>query len=355
MSKAIRWALLALAAVAASALGYRAWRQHQNELALAIHTPNGIQEAMFVPAGGIGQWIEIRGEDRRNPVILFLHGGPGASVTALSSLFKPWEKHFTVVMWDQRCSGKTFALGGADSCKAMSIESVAREGNQVAEFVRSRLHQDKIIVLGHSWGTMIGLRMIHDRPDLYSAYVGTGQVASIAEKEPVIYADALKRVRAAHDDEGVRALQKIGPPPYKTFQDEGIERDWSERYDIPPERDLRADMTPLVLFAPGWSLWDTYQTFERAQHYAEAATFDADRNYDARSLGPDFAVPVYVFNGEADTITPTALARRWYDGIRAPKKDFVVLKGGGHSAVLTQPGAFLDALLQHLKPGASHG
>ena len=354
MGKAIRWALPVVAVLVCAALGCRAWRQHENAAALAIHTPNGVQEAMFVPAGGIGQWIEIRGEDRRNPVILFLHGGPGASVTALSSLFRSWEKRFTVVMWDQRCAGKTFARNGADSCKGMSVESVAREGNQVAEFLRRHLHRDRIVLLGHSWGTMIGLRMIHDRPDLYSAYVGTGQVVSIAEKEPVIYHDALARLRAAHDEDGVTALQAIGPPPYKTFQDEAVERDWSERHDIPSERDLRSNMTPLVLFAPGWSIWDTYQTFERAQHYAEAATFDADKSYDARKLGPDFAVPVYVFNGERDTITPTALARRWYDGIRAPRKDFVVLKGG-HSSVLTAPDAFLDALVTHLQPGATHG
>jgi pimeloyl-ACP methyl ester carboxylesterase len=277
-------------------------------------------------------------------------------VTALSSLFRPWEKHFTVVMWDQRCAGKTFARNGADSCKGMSIESVAREGNQVAQFLRDHLRRKKIIVLGHSWGTMIGLRMIKERPDLYSAYVGTGQVVSIAEKEPVIYADALKRVRAAHDEAGVKALQAIGPPPYKSFHDIVVERDWSERYDIPPERDLRSNMTPVVLFAPGWSLWDTYQTFERAADHAEAATFDANQTYDARKLGPDFAVPIYVINGDHDTITPAPLARRWFDHIRAPDKDFVVLKGGGHSAVLTMPDAFLDALRQHLKPGASsHG
>lgn len=355
MGKVVRWALLVLVTLAGAALGYRAWRQHENAAALAIRTPNGIQEAMFIPAGGIDQWIEIRGEDRRNPAILFLHGGPGASVTALSSLFRGWEKHFTVVMWDQRCAGKTFARNGAGSCNGMSIESVAREGNQVAAFVRAHLRQKKIVVLGHSWGTMIGLRMIKERPDLYAAYVGTGQVASIAEKEPVIYADALRRVRAAHDDDGVHALETIGPPPYKSFQDEGVERDWSERTDIPSERDLRSNMTPIVLFAPGWSLWDTYQTFERAQHYAEAATFEADKNYDARSLGPGFAVPITVINGERDTITPTPLARRWFDAIRAPRKDFVILKDGGHSAVLTMPDAFLDALRQHLKPGASHG
>src|SRR5512135_3484804 len=80
---------------------YRVWRQHENAETLAIHTPNGTQEAGFVRVGGIDQWVQIRGDDRANPVLLFLHGGPGNSLTPASSLLRGWEKTFTVVMWDQ--------------------------------------------------------------------------------------------------------------------------------------------------------------------------------------------------------------------------------------------------------------
>jgi predicted alpha/beta-fold hydrolase len=98
---------------AAGTLGYRAWRQHENAVALAIDPRTGVAETMFVRLGGVSQWIQIRGDDRRNPVLLFVHGGPGSTVSPVSSLLQPWEKYFTVVMWDQRDAGKTFARNGA--------------------------------------------------------------------------------------------------------------------------------------------------------------------------------------------------------------------------------------------------
>jgi pimeloyl-ACP methyl ester carboxylesterase len=347
--------LVAVLAVAiAGALGYRAWRQHENARTVAIHAPNGVDEAMYVKLGGIDQWVQIRGENRDNPVLLYVHGGPGVAVTPFSTLLRPWEDDFTVVMWDQRCAGKTFARNGKSSCAGMSIASVAQEGIQLTDFLRARLHKDKIIVLGHSWGSMVGLRMVHDRPDLYSAYVGTGQVVSIAEKEPVIYADAMARLSAARDEAGIRALQAIGPPPYRSADDLLVERKWSARHDIASERNLTARLASVGLFAPGWSLWDDYQ-FLQANKYAEAATYDADASYDARALGTKFAVPMFVFNGELDTITPAFLAKRYFDSLEAPQKAFVALKGVGHDAVLTAPDAFLRELDAHVRPIAVEG
>jgi len=343
-------ALMAIVAVlAVAALGYRAWRQHENALALAIHTPNGIEETEYVRLGGIDQWIQIRGEDRRNPVILFLHGGPGASVSALSALFRPWEKDFTVVMWDQRCAGKTFARNGAASCKGMTLQSVAQDGIGLAAFLREHLHHRRIILLGHSWGTMVGVRMVKERPDLFCAYVGTGQVVSIPEKEPVIYARALARLRATHAQDGVKALEALGPPPYKNHQGIETERMWSQRYDIPSERDLYSNMTPVAAFAPGWSLADLYARLH-APEYAEEALYQSTADYDARKLGPDFRVPFFIVNGALDNITPTDLARKYFAFVHAPHKEFIVIPESGHSAVLTRPDAFLHILLTRVRP-----
>jgi pimeloyl-ACP methyl ester carboxylesterase len=337
--------------VAVAALGYRGWRQHENAQALAIRTPNGIEEASFVNIGALDQWVQIRGEDRNNPVLLFIHGGPGSSETPLSSLFRPWEKYFTVVMWDQRCAGKTFARNGAQSCRALDIAGVASDGIALTNSLRGRLHKRKIFLLGHSWGTMVGLRMVHDRPDLFSSFVATGLVVSIPEKEPVVYAGTMARLRAAHAEDGIRALEKVGPPPYRWQWQIQAQRDWSGRYDIPSERDLYKNMTPVVLFAPGWSLWDIYE-FLQASNYANAETFDANNSYDARKLGTKIDVPFFIFNGEFDNITPTFLARKYFDGIAAPTKAFAVLKGAGHSAVVTEPGAFLHELVTRVRPVA---
>ncbi len=348
----MRWVyrgLIAVVALVVLAVGFRAWRQHENEVALAIHTPNGVEEAAFLRIGGIDQWVQIRGEDRGNPVILFVHGGPGSSETPLSSLFRPWEKYFTVVMWDQRCAGKTFARGGADSCKALSIASAAHDGEELADYLRHRLHKDKIVLLGHSWGTMVGVRMVKDRPDLFSAYVGTGQAVSIAQKEPEIYARTMARLQAAHDDAGMAALRKAGPPPYRSVRELMVERGLSAKTDIPSERDLMSTLTPVGAFAPGWSLWDVYEYFQ-ASGYAEEATFDADQSYDARDLGLKFAVPVFIIEGAQDNITPADLAKPYFDSLDAPHKEFIAIPGAGHSAVLTRPDDFLTILRARVRP-----
>src|SRR5215472_5647649 len=128
----------------------RAHRQRVTAEQLAIHAPNCIEEAMYVKIGGIDQWIQIRGQDRNNPVLLCLHGGPGATWLPLTALFLQWEKKFTVVQWDQRGAGRTLAKTGRSVADSMSIDRMAQDGIEVSEFLRSHLHKDKIILLGHS-------------------------------------------------------------------------------------------------------------------------------------------------------------------------------------------------------------
>lgn len=138
----------------------RAHRQHLTARAIAIHTPNGIDEAMYAKIGGIDQWIQIRGQDRNNPVILCLHGGPGGSWLAQTPLFWPWEKEFTVVQWDQRGTGKTLESTGSSVAATMSVDRMVQDGIEVSEFLRNHLHKDKIILLGFSWGSLLGIHMV---------------------------------------------------------------------------------------------------------------------------------------------------------------------------------------------------
>jgi pimeloyl-ACP methyl ester carboxylesterase len=137
-----------LIVLAASALLYRAWRQHGIAHELAITTPNGIDEGRFVRIGGIDQYITIRGDERANPVILFVHGGPGDSMVPFAPLYRPWEKSFTVVQWDQRGVGKTFGRNGTNE-NPMTIERFVRDGLEVTQFLRTHLHKQRIILLAH--------------------------------------------------------------------------------------------------------------------------------------------------------------------------------------------------------------
>jgi pimeloyl-ACP methyl ester carboxylesterase len=331
-----------------AAFGYRAWHQHENAIAATIAVPPGIDEAGFVRIGGIEQWISIRGADRANPVLLLLHGGPGSTLSPMAPRFRGWEKDFTVVQWDQRGSGRTFGRARAGQ-GLMTIARMTRDGIELTRHLLARLHKRKLVLVGHSWGSELGLTMIKAEPGLFSAYVGTGQVVAKAEKEEFLYAALRAKLAAAHDTDGLTKLAAIGPPPYKSEAVLDEERHLQRRFDIEPERDLTRHMAPVVLFNPDMSLGDVADMFA-GKDFAGEALYRESLGFDARRLGTDIAVPFFIFNGEYDSVTPTVLARRYFDSVRAPVKAFVVLKGGGHSAILTMPDAFLADLNRVVRP-----
>lgn len=339
---------LAIVAVIAGALAYRAFRQHQYALTLAV-PPAGIDERLFVPINGIEQFVAIRGEDRRNPVVLFLAGGPGNTLVPLAPVFRAWEKHFTLVQWDQRGTAKTLERNGTAGQGRLTIQQSVDDGIVLTEFLRAHLAARKVIVLGHSWGTILGVRMVKAAPGLFAAYVGTGQVVDKEEKEAFVYAALMRKLKAAGDAEAIAELKRVGPPPYRSQQDLLVERHISLRYDTPAERDLERTMAPVVLFAPDYSLCDIYYAVGYGD-FAADRMYEEIARYDARELGPDFEVPMFVFNGDRDAITPSELVPPWFDTIRAPKKAFVSLAGGGHSALLTMSDEFLEQLLIHVRP-----
>jgi pimeloyl-ACP methyl ester carboxylesterase len=340
-----------LIAVLAVGLLYRAWRQHEVAHDLAITAPNGIDEASFVRIGGIDQYIRIRGEDRANPVILFVHGGPGISMMGLTPVFRSWEKSFTVVQWDQRGAGKTYGRNGEAEATSMTIARMTEDGIEVADYLRRHLHKNRIIVLGHSWGTVLALGMVRQRPDLFAAYVGTGQLVNKQENEAVSFQMVLHQAEEAHDARAVEELKAAGPPPYKTFQDLLVERKWMQAFDIPSEKDLFSHFVPMVAFAPDYSLWDCYDQLASAS-FSQGVLYEPLNPFDARKLGLDFAVPFFVFEGESDDNTPAALSQRYLDEVRAPVKRFVLIPHAGHDAVLTDSGVFLDGLVRYVRPAA---
>src|SRR6266516_3014708 len=146
--KLIRASLLCTAGllmvVVGAGLGFRSYRQHLAAEALAIRSPNGVQEGGFVVIGGIRQWVQIRGEDRNNPVLLFVHGGPGGSTLPISSGWQSWEKYFTVVQWDQRGAGRTYGATGDVTAPTMTLERMTQDGVEVAEYLLIHLHKDRI-------------------------------------------------------------------------------------------------------------------------------------------------------------------------------------------------------------------
>ncbi|HEY6443525.1 MAG TPA: alpha/beta hydrolase [Candidatus Acidoferrales bacterium] len=335
-----------------SGLIYRAWYQRQAAKTLAITTPNGIDEAMFVPIGGALQWITIRGRDRNNPVILMVHGGPGVTHSGFAVSFVPWEKDFTIVQWDQPGAGRTFELEGDTFPPDLTIESMARDGVSVAEFLQTNLHKDRIIILGWSWGSIVGVHMVQARPDLFAAYVGTGQIVNMQAGEAMVYSQVLASARVKGNHRAIQELESIGPPPYKTQVALGTQRKWASL--------LAGDQSPIVkiaeftLLAPRTSLrddWSSMSGIVASQNHFLGPTMEGEMmKVDLAASDRNFAIPIFVFQGANDDFTPVQLAQKYVDGITAPQKQFVLIEDAGHDAIITKNGEFLQLLVQRVRP-----
>lgn len=346
--------LVALAAVgAASLFALRAYRQHVVAEAIAIRSPKGVDEARYVRIGGIDQWIGIRGEDRDNPVILCVHGGPGATWTPLTPLFRSWEKTFTVVQWDQRGAGKTLESTGASVASTMSIDRMAQDGIEVAEYVRTRLHKDRIFLLGHSFGSILGVDMVQRRPDLFLAYVGTGQVSDMPRSLAMGYARMLEKARASGDATAIKALEQLGPPPFRTMQKIGTYFQLLASHAPPTDRDAQAMLGPLLSTAPNYSLRDIYNRLQGFARVPSLELYGAMLSKDLSASATRLDIPVFFFEGTEDLVTPASLAKQYFDRIDAPRKAFVPFDGGGHFTVWSMAERFGRELTTRVRPLAA--
>ena len=195
----------------------------------AVTTPNGIDEANYVKIGGLEQWITIRGEDRKNPVLLFLHGGPGDATNPWGYAgFRNWLEYFTVVQWDQRGAGRTFGRNGAAAASTITIERMVEDGVELTELLSKRLQKDKIVLVGHSWGSILGVLMAKARPELFYAYLGTGQVADPTRNYAVAHAALVERASRERNSRALQELNEVGPPPYKKGKGFAVQRKWSK-------------------------------------------------------------------------------------------------------------------------------
>jgi pimeloyl-ACP methyl ester carboxylesterase len=357
------WPLLLIVCVAAASAGQnppagtdvqkfeaaREFVRARNARDYAINTPNGIDEAKYVELGGIQQWITIRGENRNNPVLLFLHGGPGDATNPWGYAgFRLWLKHFTVVQWDQRGAARTFGKNRDAPREAITLARMTQDGVELADMLRKQLRKDKIVLVGHSWGSILGVHMVKARPEPFYAFVGTGQVGDPdpATSYTVAHRELLKKAAALEDERALRELREVGPPPYPDGRGYGVQRRWSNFFEGADA--FIASMVGFALGAPGYSLRDYNDWFD-GQIVSSQRLVPQTSALEARTLAGDFAVPVFVIQGAEDFTTPTSLARSFVDSIRAPAKAFVTIEGG-HFAVFMKPTAFLDQLVPRVLP-----
>ncbi|MFF4019432.1 alpha/beta fold hydrolase [Streptomyces sp. NPDC001843] len=337
------------AAPVAGLLGYRQLKRAANARRLAITTPNGIDESGYVRIGGIDQWISVRGEDRDNPVVLEFHGGPGASNQIHVPRTRGWERHFTIVRWDMRGSGLTFARGGADGQGEMSLERYYRDALEVTEHVRARLGVDKVVLVANSFGTVTGLRLARNHPELYSAYVGTDQNVIAGGRERQAYDALLGRLEKSGKRKEYAAVAAMGADrtAWSTEQ-------WSKFNKLVITSDpLSYDTMKTVVIRSLW--FSPLHTLRGLRTYLKGMTF-AERlgpqalTVDERAEGTDFRLPFFLFQGDRDALTPPESARRFFEDVTAPVKEFALIEDASHFASFRHPDRFLELMLGKVRP-----
>ncbi|UAL09700.1 alpha/beta fold hydrolase [Caulobacter segnis] len=304
------------------------------ELNPACRTPGKpVSEAGFVQIGGIRQWVVVDGQDCANPVVLIVHGGPGNPNTPFAhALFGTWAKDFTVVQWDQRGAGKTYGANKPAEDEPLSMERLAADGVEIARYATQRFGKRKVILMGGSWGSALAVNIAMTQPDLFSAYVGTAQLANYQLDVGTSYAKALVLARAAGDTDAVGKLEALGAPPWTNPRAFGILRRVTRKYEAqatePPPKDWFA-------FGPGYDTpaYEADYTAGEDYSFLNFVGLKGDGmgpRIDLRKLGTRFAMPVWMLQGEADLVTPPEVSKAYFDAIQAPKKTWVTLPRTGH-------------------------
>lgn len=364
----LKWGGLSLAAGAVFVLGAAAallWirGQMQTFITLLDETPpEGIEVAEYVEIGGVRQWLQIRGQDRSNPVLLYVHGGPGDSSSELSWVTqRPWEDFFTVVQWDQRGAGRS-GLVDVDKWEGtVTLEQITADTIEVMEHLEERLGVEKIILLGHSWGTVPAAYAAQERPDLVSLLISMGQVVdwrdNYNQRHENILAEARRRGDMATVEQ-VEAVFKKTPPPsdlnaYRRWMGAGRGFMCENGHCFYRSRDnkkLTGGYMKAMFISPYIPLGELLYQFgyplttkiAPRPTPAPSELFQSINDLDLRTdLSTSYDVPFLMIMGEHDWQTPTNLARAYFDMIDAPQKTYVLMKQSAHALINEEPGRLL--------------
>lgn len=320
-----------------------------------VVTPNGIDKQVLVPVNGTQQWITVRGRDLRNPVLLFIHGGPAAPEMPTSWTFQNgWEDYFTVVQWDQRGSGKTYnANDPAKIAPTLTLAQMEADTAAMVEYLRRTYQKKKIFVLGHSWGSILGLTLAHDHPEWLYAYVGMGQMIDTPVAEQLDYEATLKAAEAARDAQAISELGALAPYPNAdgtlSLDKINIERKWSVKFGgLSYGRDSYAYYYKASEISPDYTDADL-GTIDKGSLLSLTHLLPVFSAFDYSKV-TDFRCPIIIFNGRHDQTVSAQVTADWFAHVQAPFKKLVWFENSAHMMQIEEPGRVLMHLVQDVRP-----
>lgn len=307
-------------------------------------------EGLFVPVGGLDQWVTIRGRDAANPAMLIVTGA-GAAFSAMAPVFAPWEARYTLVQWDQPWAGATLARNGQVP-RPLTFDVLAEHGVGVVNEVCARLDVETLILFAISGGSAVALRMLRARPERFSAYVANGQVTNWRRQEQLSYDLMLEGARAAGDAAAVAEIEGLGRPPWPDAAAE-LAKSRHANAMTPAEQAAFAPAAAQALNAPAGANWVAPVPRVADPYAAAFAAYNAVREelhaFDAEALGLEYAVPMIFLQGAQDAHTPAAEVEAYAAKLKAPAVRYVPIAEGGHMSIFLIE-RLLALLDEHLRP-----
>ncbi len=318
---------------------------------------NSISEKTFVTINGIEQGMFIRSADTAHPVLLFLHGGPGMPTYALEQRYPTGlEQDFTIVWWEQRGAGLSFSAGIAP--ETMTVQQIVDDTVAVTDYLRQRFGKDKIYLMGHSWGSFIGIQAAAQAPDRFHAYIGVGQLTNQLESERLAYdymfkisqeqgnADMLRKLEAAPFEMTVPL-----PEPYMALRDEAM-----HTLGVGTTRDMRSVISGM--FLPTWmdreyTLLEKINIWRGKWSASSSQLWNQVLKTDINVAVPKLEIPVYVLLGKYDYTTSYALAKAYFHKLEAPLKGFYTYENSAHSPIFEEPERTREILSKDVLTGAT--
>jgi pimeloyl-ACP methyl ester carboxylesterase len=307
-----------------------------------------IAEAGTQLIGGLDQWVMIRGRDVRNPLLLVLHGGPGSSETAFFRAYNAaLEDAFTVVYWDQRGAGRSYAK--AIPPQSMTLEQFIQDTDALVDAVRERFGQEKVVILGHSWGSLLGTLYAARFPAKVVAYVGVGQVADMAASEAASYAFTLEEAKRRGHKAAITALEAMGPPPHD-LKSLSRQRRWLMAFGgaYGPLQTMPR-MVMKALGSPEASPWDLVRLVQGAT-FSTGLLWPTLMTIDLRRDCLRFDCPMIFILGRRDMQVVASVSADYFERLQAPTKALYWLERSGHFAPWEEPDAFNALMIDKVRP-----
>jgi pimeloyl-ACP methyl ester carboxylesterase len=311
--------------------------------------PNSIAVLEKVTLGGAEEWITIRGKDSHNPVLLFLAGGPGGSQLVIErNALAGLEDHFVVVNWEQPGAGKSF--DAVDRSK-LTPDRYITDARELVLSLRQRFGKEKVYVLGESWGSALGIMVVQRYPELFHAFIGTGQMVAFLENDQICYDFALRLAQERADTKQVEKLKQQGPPPYYgndvLWKSVTYLADLNNYMSKNPAIANSGFNTLRDLAGSEYGLYDKVN-FIRGLLDTFGVVYQQLWDVDFRKQATRLEVPVYFLIGRHDVNAPPKLTEEYFNLLSAPHKELIWFEHSGHAPWMNESVKFINVLLKIL-------